>query len=198
MEAFLVCTASIALGELGDKTQLLALVLATRLRRPLPVILGVLVATVARELLAAIAGQWAGSLLAPQTLRWTLGLSFLLLAAWLIVPDRDDAAPRLGGRRGAFAVTATAFFLAEMGDKTQLMALALAARYHALLPVVAGATAGMMLVNVPTVLLAGHITRIVPMKWIRLVAILVYALLGLWTLMGGGQFGIGAGWRSPA
>ncbi len=190
MEAFLVSIASIALGELGDKTQLLALILATQLRRPLAVIAGILIATLANHLLAALLGQWAGSLLRPDVLRWILGVSFIALAAWVLVPDTADGPPGAADHYGAFMMTATAFFMAEMGDKTQIVALALAAKYRALGAVVAGTTIGMMLVNIPTVLLAGHLTRIVPLRWIRLAAALVYALLGVLTLIGYARLGI--------
>jgi len=191
MEAFLVSITSIALGELGDRTQFLALLLATQLRRPLAVILGILVATLANHLLAALLGQWAGSVLRPQILRWTLGISFLALAAWVLVPEKTEAAPRARDGYGAFVVTVSAFFLAEMGDKTQIVALALAAKYHNLLAVVAGTTVGMMILNVPTVLLAQHVTRIVPLKLIRVAAALVYAVLGVLTLLGYAGLGIG-------
>jgi len=191
MQAFLVSIASIALGELGDKTQLLALILATQLRRPLAVIAGILVATLANHLLAALLGQWAGSLLQPAVLRWILGLSFLALAVWVLVPDKADDAPRAADGYGAFMITISAFFMAEMGDKTQIVALALAAKYHDLLAVVAGTTIGMMIVNIPTVMLAGHLTRVVPIRWIRIAAALVYALLGALTLTGYAGLGIG-------
>lgn len=191
MQAFLVSIASIALGELGDKTQLLALILATQLRRPYAILAGILVATLANHLLAALLGQWAGSLLRPDVLRWILGASFLALAAWVLVPDAVDGRPRASGSYGAFIATATTFFMAEMGDKTQIVALALAARYRELGAVVAGTTVGMMLINVPTVLLAGHITRIVPLRWIRVAAAAVYALLGVLTLTGSTRPGFG-------
>lgn len=191
MEAFLVSIGSIALGEIGDKTQLLALILATQLRRPMAIILGVLLSTALNNLLAALAGQWAGSLLSPSVLRWVLGISFLVLAVWVWIPDKMDQQPRTTSHYGAFVISATAFFMAEMGDKTQIVALALAARYHNLLAVVAGTTLGMMLVNVPTVLLADKVTRVVPLKWIRLAAALVYALLGVLTLLGIAGLGIG-------
>jgi putative Ca2+/H+ antiporter (TMEM165/GDT1 family) len=191
MEAFLISIASIALGELGDKTQFLALILATQLRRPLAVILGILVATLANHLLAAVLGQWLGSLLSPQILRWTLGISFLALAAWALLPEKAEDATRARSGYGAFVVSASAFFMAEMGDKTQIVALALAAKYHDLIAVVSGTTIGMMLVNVPTVLLAQHVTRIVPLQSIRLVAAVVYALLGVLTLLGYAGLGIG-------
>jgi putative Ca2+/H+ antiporter (TMEM165/GDT1 family) len=191
MEAFLVSIGSIALGEIGDKTQLLALILATQLRRPMAIILGVLLSTALNNLLAALAGQWAGSLLSPSVLRWVLGISFLVLAVWVWIPDKMDQQPRTTSHYGAFVISATAFFMAEMGDKTQIVALALAARYHNLLAVVAGTTLGMMLVNVPTVLLADKVTRVVALKWIRLAAALVYALLGVLTLLGIAGLGIG-------
>lgn len=191
MEAFLVSIASIALGELGDKTQLLALILATQLRRPLAIILGVLVSTLANHLLAALAGQWAGSLLSPSVLRWVLGISFLMLAVWVWIPEKMEQQPRTTSHYGAFMISATAFFMAEMGDKTQIVALALAAKYHQLLAVVTGTTIGMMVVNVPTVLLAQKLTRVVSLNWIRIAAALVYALLGVLTLLGIAGLGIG-------
>jgi putative Ca2+/H+ antiporter (TMEM165/GDT1 family) len=191
MEAFLISITSVALGELGDRTQFLALLLATQLRRPLAVILGILVATFANHLLAAFVGRWAGSFLSPRILRWTLGISFLALAAWALIPEKPEAALRARDGYGAFMVTVTAFFLAEMGDKTQIVALALAAKYHDLVAVVSGTTIGMMIVNIPTVLLAQHVTRIVPLNWIRVVAASVYAVLGVLTLLGYAGLGIG-------
>lgn len=190
MEVFLVSVAAVALGELGDKTQLLALILATRLRHPWAVILGILVATLANHFLAALLGQWAGTLLNPSILRWILGISFLALAVWALIPETADAETGARGGYGAFVVTVSAFFLAEMGDKTQIVALALAAKYHNLLAVVSGTTLGMMIVNVPTVLLAQHVTRIVPLQWIRLAAAMVYAALGVLTLLGYAGVGI--------
>jgi len=191
MQTFLISLASVALGELGDRTQLLALLLATQLRRPVAVLFGILAATLANHALAALAGQWAGALLDPRWLRWILGLSFLVLAAWVFVPEKVDERPRAVASYGAFIVTATTFFLAEMGDKTQIITLALAAKFHNLLPVVSGTVMGMMLVNVPTVLLAAQVTRIVPVRWIRIAAALVYALLGVLTLLGIAGLGIG-------
>lgn len=185
MHGFLVSVAAVALGELGDKTQLLALLLATRLRAPVPVILGILVAILANHLIACLLGQWAGTLLNPQLLRWTLGVSFLALAVWVLLPDKLDAQAETRSGYGAFALTAVTFFLAEMGDKTQIATLALAARYQALLPVLAGTVTGMMLVDVPTVLLARQISRRLPLRWIRRAAALIYLGLGLTTLLGG-------------
>jgi putative Ca2+/H+ antiporter (TMEM165/GDT1 family) len=184
MEAFLICAATIVLGEIGDRTQLLALILTTQLRRPLPIILGILVATLANHALAALLGQWAGSLLSPRVLRWTLGVSFLLLAAWVLVPDTADSGAPARSGYGAFMLTVTTFFLAEMGDKTQIAAMALAARFRSLAVVVLGTTCGMMLVEVPTVLLAGRVMRTLPLRWIRLGAALAYSVLGALTLLG--------------
>jgi Ca2+/H+ antiporter, TMEM165/GDT1 family len=184
MQAFLISIASIALGELGDKTQFLALILATQLRRPLLVLLGIFLATLANHLLAALLGQWAGALLSPRILRWTLGISFLALAVWVLIPEKAETAPQTGDGYGALIVTFTTFFMAEMGDKTQIVALALAAKYQDLTAVVAGTTIGMMLVSIPTVLLAERITRLVPLKWIRVVAALAYTLLGVLSLLG--------------
>jgi putative Ca2+/H+ antiporter (TMEM165/GDT1 family) len=185
MHSFLVSIAAISLGELGDKTQLLALLLATRLRAPVPVILGILVATLAIHLIACVLGQWAGALLDPRLLRWVLGISFLLLAAWVLVPAKAEPEARTRSGYGAFALTAVTFFLAETGDKTQLVTLALAARYQALLPVLAGSVSGMLIVDVPTVLLAGQLTRVLPLLWIRRAAALIYLILGVTTLLSG-------------
>jgi putative Ca2+/H+ antiporter (TMEM165/GDT1 family) len=185
MHAFLVSVASVSLGELGDKTQLLALLLATRLRAPMAVILGILVATVSNHLLACLLGQWAGARLDPRLLRWALGVSFVALAGWVLVPDAEDSPPATRSGYGAFALTVVTFFLAEMGDKTQIVTLALAARYRALVPVLAGTVSGMMLVDVPTVLLAGRVTRTLPLRWIRRAAALIYFVLGVTTLIGG-------------
>jgi putative Ca2+/H+ antiporter (TMEM165/GDT1 family) len=185
VHGFLVSVAAVALGELGDKTQLLALLLATRLRAPIPVIGGILVATLCNHLIACLLGQWAGALLSPRVLRWTLGISFLVLAGWVLVPDKDDGKSETRSGYGAFALTAMTFFLAEMGDKTQIVTLALAARYQALVPVLAGTVTGMMVVDVPTVLLASRVTRALPLRWIRRAAALIYLALGATTLLGG-------------
>jgi putative Ca2+/H+ antiporter (TMEM165/GDT1 family) len=185
MHAFVVSVAAVSLGELGDKTQLLALLLATRLRAPVPVILGILVATVGNHLIACLLGQWAGARLDPQLLRWALGISFLVLAGWVLVPDAADSGSETRSGYGAFALTVVTFFLAEMGDKTQVVTLALAARYQTLVPVLAGTVSGMMLVDVPTVLLAGRLTRTLPLRWIRRAAALIYLVLGVTTLLGG-------------
>jgi putative Ca2+/H+ antiporter (TMEM165/GDT1 family) len=184
MEAFTISTASIALGELGDKTQLLALILATRFRKPMAVLSGIFVAALLNNIVACLLGEWAGKLLSPQVLRWVLGISFLAMAAWALIPDKMDEEVHLRGAYGVFALTAATFFIAEMGDKTQIVALALAAKYNALLAVVAGTTLGIMIVNVPTVLFAERATRWVPLKLVRLIAAGIYAVLGVLTLLG--------------
>jgi Ca2+/H+ antiporter, TMEM165/GDT1 family len=184
MEAFTISTASIAMGELGDKTQLLCLILATRFRKPWPIIAGVFVATLLNNLIACLLGEWAGTLLSPQLLRWVLGISFLAMAAWALIPEKMDEEVKVRGAYGVFVLTAVTFFLAEMGDKTQIVALALAARYNALVAVIAGTTLGMMIVNVPTVLFAERATRWVPLKLVRLIAAGIYAVLGVLTLLG--------------
>jgi putative Ca2+/H+ antiporter (TMEM165/GDT1 family) len=184
MEAFLISTASVAVGELGDKTQLLSLILATRLRKPGPIIAGIFVATLLNHLIACWIGEWAGKLVSPQLLRWVLGISFLAVAAWALIPDKMDDDVQTRDAYGVFALTAVTFFLAEMGDKTQIVALALAAKYDDLIAVVAGTTLGMMLVNIPTVLFADRATKWIPVKLVRMIAAGIYAVLGVLTLLG--------------
>ena len=184
MEAFVVSTLSTAIGEVGDKTQLLSLVLATRLRRPVPIIAGILVATVANHLIACEAGQWAAGVISPRALRWIVGVGFLAVAAWALIPDRVDESADTRGAHGIFWLVVATFFLAEMGDKTQIAAIALAAKYRQLAAVVAGTTLGMMLVNVPTVLLARTTSRWMPMRAIRVLSALIYGALGAATLLG--------------
>jgi Ca2+/H+ antiporter, TMEM165/GDT1 family len=184
MNAFVVSILSIVVGELGDKTQLLSLVLATRLRKPLPIIAGIFVATLLNHLIACLFGEWVGKLITPLVLRWVLGISFLAVAAWALIPDKMDDDVKSRGHLGVFALTCVTFFFAEMGDKTQIVALALAAKYNALTAVVAGTTLGMMIVNVPTVLFADRATRWIPLKTMRVIAAIFYAVLGLLTLTG--------------
>ncbi len=186
MEAFFVSTGIVALGEMGDKTQLLALLLAARFRKPLPIIAGILVATLANHAAAGWLGGWIAGLMGPQWLRWVIGGSFLAMAAWMLVPDQIDADTVATGhpRWGVFGTTVLAFFLAEMGDKTQIATVALAARYPDLLAVVLGTTLGMMLANVPAVLLGEQIARRLSMTWVHGVAAALFAVLGLLTLLG--------------
>jgi Ca2+/H+ antiporter, TMEM165/GDT1 family len=191
IEAFLISTAAVAVGELGDKTQLLSLILATRLRRPLPIIAGIFVATLLNHLAACWIGEWAGKLITPQLLRWFLGISFLAVAAWALIPDELDDEVKERGAYGVFALTAVTFFLAEMGDKTQIVAFALAAKYNDLIAVVAGTTLGMMIVNIPTVLFAERATRWIPLRVVRVLAAAIYAALGILTLLGYSHVSLG-------
>jgi len=188
LEAFLVSTGVVALGEMGDKTQLLALLLAARFRKPLPIIAGIFVATVLNHALAGALGAWLTTLVDPQWLRWLLGGSFIAVALWMLVPDSTEDAPSAAhGRLGVFGVTVVAFFLAEMGDKTQIATVMLAARFDALTAVVLGTTLGMMLANVPAVLLGDKVIRWVPIRWLHLAAALVFAGLGVAVLAGVGM-----------
>jgi putative Ca2+/H+ antiporter (TMEM165/GDT1 family) len=183
VEAFIVSTASVAVGELGDKTQLLSLILATRLRKPIPIIAGMFVATLVNHLGACLLGQWVGQLISPQSLRWILGAVFLAVAAWALIPDKmTDNVPSRGSY-GVFALTVVTFFVAEMGDKTQVIALALAAKYDDLIAVVAGTTFGMMIVDVPTVLFADRATRWVSVRVMHVIAAAIFAVLGVATLL---------------
>ena len=167
---------------MGDKTQLLALLLAARFRRPVPIILGILVATLVNHALAGLVGEGIARALGPIVLRWGIGLSFLAMAVWMMVPDRLDDTPARTQRFGVFGTTVLAFFLAEMGDKTQIATVALAARYTDLAAVVAGTTLGMLLANVPAVLLGDVVAKKVSMPLVHGVAAAIFALLGVLTL----------------
>ena len=190
LDAFLVSTGIVTLAEIGDKTQLLALVLATRFRKPLPIVLGILLATLANHALAGALGAWITSVIGPVALRWILGLSFIAMALWTLVPDRLDEDESRTSHAGAFVTTLVAFFLVEMGDKTQVATIALAAQYHAFLPVVAGTTLGMMVANVPAVVLGDRIANRIPVRFVHAVAAVIFAVLGIATLAGAGaRFG---------
>lgn len=181
IEAFLMSTGIVALAEMGDKTQLLSLVLAARYRKPLPIILGILVATLLNHAVAGAVGAWLMHWFGPSVMRWVLGVSFLGMAIWILIPDKlddTDATPK----GGIFLTTVVAFFLAEMGDKTQFATVALAAQYASLSAVVMGTTAGMMLANAPAVLLGDRITRVVPMRTVHIIAAILFAVLGLLAL----------------
>ena len=185
LEALLVSTGVVAVAEIGDKTQLLALVLAARFRKPVPIVLGILLATLANHALAGALGAWLIGALGPSLVRWVLGLSFLAMAAWALVPDKlEDEGERRTDRYGAFLATLVAFFLVEIGDKTQVATVALAARYDALATVVAGTTLGMMIANVPAVLLGEVAATRIPLRLVRGVAAAIFALLGLAALLG--------------
>jgi putative Ca2+/H+ antiporter (TMEM165/GDT1 family) len=185
MEALLVSTGVVALGEIGDKTQLLALMLAARYRKPWPIIAGILVATLANHALAALLGNWVRTISAPETLRWIVAASFFAVAIWALVPDTlDDKEPQPATRWGVFGVTVVAFFLAEMGDKTQVATVVLAARFPSLVAVVIGTTLGMLVANVPVVLVGNAAATKIPFKAARIVAALLFAGLGVYALFG--------------
>lgn len=188
MEAFLVSTGVVALGEMGDKTQLLAFLLAAKFKRPLPIVLGILVATLFNHTAAGALGAWIAHALGPDLLRWIIGVGFLAMAGWMLIPDKaDDDAGESSKRFGVFGTTVVSFFLAEMGDKTQIATVALAARYDALLPVVAGTTLGMMLADVPAVFLGDTIAKKVNMQLVHGISALIFAVLGVLTLCNVGK-----------
>lgn len=178
MEAFLASAGIVALAEIGDKTQLLALLLAARYRRPVPIVAGIFLATLLNHALASALGDWLDTLVAPAILRWVLGVSFIAMAAWVLVPDRLDATPLSGSRLGVLGATLAAFFLAEMGDKTQVATVVLAARFDAFLLVVAGTTLGMMIANVPAVLAGDRIATRMPVRLVHGIAAALFAALG--------------------
>ncbi len=187
MEAFLVSAGIVALAEMGDKTQLLALILAARFRKPLPIVTGILVATIVNHGIAGALGAWLTSVVDPTVLRWVLGLSFIGMAAWMLVPDKIDADREAHSRYGVFTTTLIAFFLAEMGDKTQVATIALAAKYAAFYLVVLGTTSGMMLANVPVVLIGDRIAGKLPLRTVRGIAAAIFAVLGLLVLFNAGK-----------
>jgi putative Ca2+/H+ antiporter (TMEM165/GDT1 family) len=188
LEAFLVSTGIVALGEMGDKTQLLAIVLAALYRRPWPIVAGILVATLLNHAAAGALGGWVAQAMGPELLRWVIGLSFLAMAVWMLVPDKIDDDAAAGRQRfGVFGTTVIAFFLAEMGDKTQIATVALAARYTDVVAVVLGTTLGMMLANVPAVFLGERIAQKVSMRAVHAVAAAIFAVLGVLTLLNVGR-----------
>ena len=183
MEAFLVSTGIVALAEMGDKTQLLALVLAARFRKPAPIIAAILLATLVNHGLAGALGAWITGALSPRVLRWILGLSFIAMAAWMLVPDKLELDADRKSRFGAFGTTLIAFFLAEMGDKTQIATVALAARYASIGAVVAGTTLGMMIANVPAVLIGDRVAGKLPLRAIHAVAAAIFFALGVLAIL---------------
>jgi putative Ca2+/H+ antiporter (TMEM165/GDT1 family) len=185
MQAFLVSTGIVALAEMGDKTQLLSLVLAARFRKPWPIALGILVATLCNHALAGALGSWVTHVLGPDVLRWVLGGSFIAMAIWMLVPDKlDEGDGDDSPRFGVFVTTVVAFFLAEMGDKTQVATVMLAARFQAWAAVVAGTTLGMMLANVPVVWFGERITRKVPIRLVHMIGAAIFLVLGVLALRG--------------
>jgi putative Ca2+/H+ antiporter (TMEM165/GDT1 family) len=184
MEAFLVSAGIVALAEMGDKTQLLSLVLAARFRKPWTIATGILVATVVNHTIAGAAGAWLTTVLGPQLLRWILAASFVAMAVWMLIPDKlDDEGETRGPRFGVFGTTVIAFFLAEMGDKTQVATVMLAARFPNWVAVVAGTTLGMMIANVPAVWFGEKVTRIVPIRIVHIVSAVIFLGLGVAALL---------------
>lgn len=192
MEALFTSTAVVTLAEIGDKTQLLAILLATRFKRPLPIILGILVATLANHALAALLGAQAAAFLDSDIFRYVIGASFVAMAAWTLIPDKfeDDDAPK--SHAGAFMTTLVAFFLVEMGDKTQVATIALGARFHDVFTVTAGTTLGMMIANVPAIFLGHELLKRVDLNKVRMIAAALFLVIGLWILaQTAGLFGAG-------
>ena len=187
MESLLVSTGVVALAEIGDKTQLLAFILAARFKKPLPIIAGILLATIINHGLAGALGAWITAAVSPDVLRWVLGLSFLGMAIWTLIPDKiEDEETAVAHRFGVFGATLVTFFLAEMGDKTQIATVAMAAHYATPVLVVIGTTLGMLIADVPAVFLGDRLAGRIPMKLVHSIAALIFALLGLATLMGAG------------
>lgn len=182
MEAFFVSTLAVSIGEIGDKTQLLALLLAARYRKPIPIILGILIATLANHTLAGLLGQWVVSHIAADILRWALGLSFIAIAIWTLKPDDIEDEGLSEGRFGVFMLTFISFFFAEIGDKTQLATVALAAKYSELSLVIAGTTLGMLIADVPAVFLGKVASPNFPFHIVRWLAAAVFAVLGILVL----------------
>lgn len=187
MESLLVSTSVVALAEIGDKTQLLAFVLAARFKKPWPIVAGILAATVVNHGLAGALGAWITAVLTPEVLRWVLGASFLGMAVWTLIPDRiEEDETRVATRLGVFGATLVTFFLAEMGDKTQIATVAMAAHYAAPLLVVIGTTLGMLIADVPAVFAGDKLAQKIPMKLVHGIAAAVFAVLGVATLLGAG------------
>ena len=187
MESLLVSTGVVALAEIGDKTQLLAFILAARFKKPLPIILGILVATLVNHGLAGALGAWITSAISPQVLRWVLGLSFIGMAVWTLIPDKiEEEETQIAQRLGVFGATLVTFFLAEMGDKTQIATVAMAAHYSQALMVVAGTTLGMLIADVPAVFIGDKLAGRIPMRLVHGIAAAIFAGLGVATLLGAG------------
>lgn len=187
MESLIVSSGVVALAEIGDKTQLLAFILAARFRRPIPIILGILVATIVNHGLAGALGAWITTAVRPDVLRWVLGLSFLGMAIWTMIPDEiEEEETRVARRYGVLGATLITFFLAEMGDKTQLATIALAAHYGTPVLVVIGTTLGMLIADVPAVFVGDRLADKIPMKLVHSIAAGIFAVLGIATLLGAG------------
>ena len=192
MEALLVSTGVVALAEIGDKTQLLAFILAARFKKPVPIIAGILCATIINHGLAGALGAWITTVISPETLRWILGISFIGMAIWTLIPDKiEEEETQFAKKWGVFGATLITFFLAEMGDKTQIATVALAANYAAPVTVVIGTTLGMLIADVPAVFVANKFAEKIPMRLVHWIAAGIFALLGVLTLLGAGtKFGL--------
>ena len=191
MEALFVSTGVVALAEIGDKTQLLAFLLATRFKKPLPIIAGILVATLLNHSMAGALGAWITTTLSPETLRWILGLTFIAMAIWTMIPDKiEDEEMQVAKRFGVFGATLITFFLAEMGDKTQIATIAMSAHFSSVVLVVIGTTLGMMIADVPAVFIGDRLSARIPMKLVHGIAAAMFAAMGVATLLGvGASFG---------
>jgi putative Ca2+/H+ antiporter (TMEM165/GDT1 family) len=188
MESLLVSTGVVALAEIGDKTQLLAFILAARFKKPVPIILGILAATIVNHGLAGALGAWITATVSPDILRWVLGLSFIGMAIWTMIPDKiEEEETQVAKRFGVFGATLITFFLAEMGDKTQIATIAMAAHYASPLMVVTGTTLGMLIADVPAVFVGDKLANKIPMKLVHSIAAAIFALLGVATLLGAGS-----------
>ena len=184
MESLFISTGVVALAEIGDKTQLLAFILAARFKKPLPIIAGILIATLVNHGLAGIFGAWITTVVSPDAMRWVLGLSFLVMAVWTMIPDKiEEEETQVAKRLGVFGATLITFFLAEMGDKTQIATVALAAHYGEPLMVIAGTTLGMLIADVPAVFVGNKFATKIPMKLVHGIAAGIFAVMGLLTLL---------------
>ena len=184
MEALYISTGVVALAEMGDKTQLLAFILAARFKKPVPIILGILLATLVNHGLAGVFGAWITSVVSPEAMRWVLGLSFIAMAIWTLIPDKiEEEETQIAQRLGVFGATLVTFFLAEMGDKTQIATVALAAHYGAPLLVVIGTTLGMLIADVPAVFVGNKFAEKIPMRLVHSIAAGIFAIMGVLTLL---------------
>jgi putative Ca2+/H+ antiporter (TMEM165/GDT1 family) len=188
VESFLVSTGVVALAEIGDKTQLLAFILAARFKKPVPIIAGILLATIVNHGMAGALGAWITSSISPEILRWVLGVSFIAMAIWTLIPDKiDEEETQIASKLGVFGATLITFFLAEMGDKTQIATIAMAAHYATPLLVVIGTTLGMLIADVPAVFAGDKLAAKIPMKLVHSIAAAIFAVLGIATLLGAGS-----------
>jgi putative Ca2+/H+ antiporter (TMEM165/GDT1 family) len=184
LEALYISTGVVALAEIGDKTQLLAFILAARFKKPVPIILGILFATLLNHGMAGALGAWITSVVSPEAMRWALGLSFIGMAIWTLIPDKiEEEETQVAHRLGVFGATFITFFLAEMGDKTQIATIALAAHYAAPLLVIAGTTLGMLIADVPAVFIGNKFAEKIPMKLVHAIAAGIFAFMGVLTLL---------------